>query len=279
MRDKVDELFDIIGMNRKNLIYVIIVYIIIISSIIVIIWWPESDKHMTYQKVDIESKKTQMAQNYIYILTNIFKNKDTQELKKLIPNSYIEYTGSTLDKIVSNIENEGFFSNNVEFRGINIYQDGDTYVYSTTMYSENNSKTINIIERYPYDYEIVFDDFYSYEELGIYSINQNIKFTVNDVYRNLKYIEFNMKIENQNQSYAKFDFNSTVGVQAILEDGTSYALANLVSTEQYTNIEPNMTVNKNFVFEIPAQLQEGIEYIVFNGITLEFSTINVKINV
>ena len=80
-----------------------------------------------------------------------------------------------------------------------------------------------------------------------------------------------MQIENLNSTYARFDFASTVGVQAVLEDGTKYSPANLISGESYTNIESNMIVNKNFVFEIPAQLQEGIKYIVFNDVSLEFS--------
>ena len=93
--------------------------------------------------------------------------------------------------ILNELKELGYFSKDVEVRGANIYADGDTYVYSTTMYSGENSKVVNIIERYPYDYEIVFDDFYSYEKRGTSYTNESIKFTIDDVYRNLKYIEFN----------------------------------------------------------------------------------------
>lgn len=279
MGDKVDELFEIIGNNKKSLIYMLIIYGVVALAIIAIIWWPKEKKYATYETVDIDTRKSQEAQNYINKISNILKNNDTVKLNNLISNRFVEYTGKGKEQILNELKEMGFLSNDVEVRGVNVYTDGDTYVYSTTMYSGENSKIINIIERYPYDYEIVFDDFYSYEKKRTAYTNESIKFTIDNVYRNLKYIEFNMRIENLNSSYARFDFNSTVGVQAVLEDGTSYPLANLVSYEEYTNVEANMTINKNFVFEIPAQLQEGIKYIVFNGVRLEFSTKNIKVNI
>ena len=94
-----------------------------------------------------------------------------------------------------------------------------------------------------------------------------------------KYIEMNVEIKNLNDTYAKFDFNSTIGVQAILQDGTAYTLSNNVSFEEYTDIQPNMTIKKNFVFEIPAQLQEGLEYILFNDVSIKFSKVDLKFNI
>ena len=209
----------------------------------------------------------------------LLKKNNTSEFKKLISTRYMNYTGKTSDEIISELTNAGYFSDNAELKGMNIYTDGDTYVYSTTVYWQNNKRAINIIERYPYNYEIAFDDFYSYDKKGTTYTDKDIKFTIESIYRNLRYVEIDMKIENLNDTYARFDFTSTVGVQAVLEDGTKYSLANLVSGETYTNIESNMTVNKNFVFEIPAQLQEGIEYIVFNGVILQFSQSNIKVSI
>lgn len=279
MGDKIDEVFEILGNNRKSLILAIIGYVIIMLIVIAIIWWPKDKDYATYEKINVDSRKTEQAQNYVNTLSDIFKNSRKNELKTLISNGYIQYTEKTSDQIISELDSAGYFSDNVEINGVSVYTDGDTYVYSTTLYNLNNKRTINIIETYPYKYEIVFDDFYSYEKLGTVSRNQNIRFTINSVYKNLKYIQFNMQIENLNDTYVRFDFNSSVGVQAVLEDGTKYSLANAVSQEQHTNIESNMTVNKNFVFEIPAQLQEGIEYIVFNGVSLKFSEMNIKVSI
>jgi len=277
MKDKIDEFFEIFGNDKKSLINVVIAYIVIMVIVLVVIWWPKGSNFAKYEKVDIASKKSTAAQNYLNTLTDMLRNSKKEQFKQLISNRYINYTGYTSDEIIESLDNLGYFSNDVTVSGMNIYADGDTYVYSTTAYSGENKKTINIIERYPYEYEIVFDDFYSYDQTNRSYTSKNIKFTLLNIYRNLKYIEINMKIENLNSTYARFDFSSTVGVQAVLEDGTKVSLANSISNEANTNIESNMTVNKKFVFEIPAQLQEGIEYIVFNGVSLEFSEVDIKV--
>lgn len=279
MGDKIDELFDILGNNKNTILIMLVAYVIVMVVIIAIIWWPEEKNYAVYEKVDITAKKETVAQSYLNTLSDMLKKNNTSEFKKLISTRYMNYTGKTEDEIVSELTNAGYFSDNVEVKDMSIYTDGDTYVYSTTACSGNNKRAINIIERYPYEYEIVFDDFYSYEQKGTTYTNKDIKFTIDSIYRNLKYIEIKMKIENLNDTYARFDFTSTVGVQAVLEDGTKYSLANLISGESYTNIESNMTVNKNFVFEIPAQLQEGIEYIAFNGVTLQFSESNIQVGI
>lgn len=279
MRDKIDEMFEIIGNNKKSLIFVIIAYVIISIIVIVAIWWPKAKDYATYPKFDMDSKKTEQAQGYINTLSNMLKNGRKDEMKSLISSGYIAYTGKSAESIVSELESQGFFSSSVTVSGMSVYTDGNTYVYTTTAYAGYNSKAINIIERYPYKYEIVFDDFYSYDNLNLVTNTNNIVFTIGNVYRNLKYIEFNISIENLNDVYARFDFNSIAGVQAVLEDGTKYSLSNLISEEAYTNIESNMTLKKNLVFEIPAQLQEGIKYILFNGVSIRFSDIDIKVNV
>lgn len=279
MGDKIDELFEILGNNKKTFIIILVVYVIVMLVLLVAIWWPKEKEYATYQQVDIEERKEIQAKRYLNTLLNMLKNNRTEDMENLISNRYVRYTQKSSKEIVNDLVKAGYFSSNVEVKGMNIYTDGDTYVYSTTIYSGNNKRNINIIERYPYNYEIVFDDFYSYEESEIAQTVKNIKFTAEKIYRNLKYIEIDMKMENLNDTYARFDFTSTVGVQAVLDDGTKYSLANLISGETYTNIEANTTVNKNFVFEIPAQLQNGIKYIVFNGVSIGFSQSNLQVSI
>lgn len=279
MKDKLEELIDIFGNNRKNLVTTGIIYIVVMLIVIAIIWWPKSDDYATYNSINIDDIKTKQAQTYINGLLNKFKYAKKDEIKDLISSGYSEYLEKSKDQIISELENDGYFKDNIEIKGMNIYIDGDTYVYSTKIYSGSKSRAINIIETYPYQYEIVFDDFYRYDEIYKQTTVEKVKFTITSEYRNLKYVEYKFKIENTNDVYARFDFNSVTGVQAVLEDGTRYPLSNLVSGETYTNIESNMVMNKTLVFEIPAQLQEGIEYIVFNDVSIKFVTTDIKIEV
>lgn len=277
MRDKIDEMFDILGNNRKSLIIALVMYILIMIAVIVIIWIPKPKEYGEYDLIDLDAKKLEQAQSYVNTITDIFKNAKKTELSELISQRYINYTDKSTNEIINELDTDGYFSSNVTVSGMNVYADADTYVYSMTMFAKNNKRAINIIERYPYKYEIVFDDFYSYEELNKTYTTKNIEFTTLNIYNNLKYVEINMTIENLNDVYARFDFSNVGGVQAVLEDGTRVALSNSVSGQTYTNIQPNMTVNKNFVFEVPAQLQDGIKYIVFNGVTLEYSQVNIQV--
>lgn len=280
MDDKIEQFISIFGRNKKSLIYMLIVYALIALIVIAIIWWPKEKRYAEYEKLDIEAKQTRLAQSYVNTISNMFRNSKTDDIKSLISREYLKYTGKSVDQIIKELYSMGFLSQSASIKGVNLYVDKDTYVYSTTIYSgTGNSKSINIIEKQPYEYEIVFDDFYSYDDYPKTVNSENIEFKIESTYRNLKYVEINMKIKNLNDTYARFDFNSIDGVYAILEDGTRYAVTNLVSSEPYTNIEPNMTIKKNFVFEIPAQLQEGLKYIIFNGVNIKFSTMNIKVSV
>lgn len=279
MGDRLDNLLSVFGKNRKSVVYVIAAYVIILVIVLVVIWWPRPKTYSTYTPVDLENKKEQVAQNYLNILNTLFRNKNTDKIEELISYGYIRYTGKSVSEIIGELQNSNFFSNTVEVKGISVYSDENTYVYSTRIYSGNNSRIINIIETSPYNFELVFDDFYSYEEyLGTVE-SEDINFTINSMYRNLKYVEIDVGIENLNLSYARFNFGDPTAVQAILADGTKYSVANAVSYETYTNVQPNTTINKKFVFEIPAQLQNSIEYIIFNGVTVDYSQKNIKVNI
>ena len=279
MNNLLDGLIGIFGNNKKHLLIALIAYVIVTLGIIVYIWWPEQKDYLEYESVDITAKQQSLSQSYIDEISLLFRTGDKQAIKDLISNDYTKYVDKSKDEIVSELEKNGFFSLYSEIRGVDLYVDGNTYVYTTTIYYENNSKKINIVETYPHNYTLVFDDFYKYDEINKSVTKQNIKFTIVDVYRNLKYIQMNVKIENQNSSYARFDFNSSSGVQAVLKDGKKYDFVNLVSTSNYEDVESNMTINKVFVFEVPAQLQNNIEYIVFNGVVMEFSTADLKIEI
>lgn len=279
MNDILDSLSLDFVKNKKIILLLIVVYLLVIIGIIVSIWWPDKKDYLEYEAVNIEQKQKELARDYIDNVSMLFRTGDKSAVKKLISNEYVNYIGKNSDKIIEELDSSGFFSLYSEVAGADLYVDGNTYVFTTTIHSGGKSKNINIIETDPYEYKLAFDDFYKYTKMSKVTNKQGIKFTVQDVYSNLKYIEMNISIENQNKSYARFDFNNPKCVQAVLTDGKTYSISNLVSTSQYIDIEPNTTINKNIMFQIPAQLQSGIDYIIFNGVTLEFSSVNIKVAV
>ena len=277
MSNLLDDLLDLFGHSKKYLFIAIIAYILITVTIIVYIWWPKEKGYLEYESVTIKERQQQLAQEYINDVSMLFRTDDKQSISQLISDEYIEYTGKSRDEIVDELS--VFFSLYADVRGMDLYVDKNTYVYSTTIYSNNKSRKINIIETYPYNYNIVFDDFYKYNKVDKTTKNGNIAFTVENIYRNLKYIELDMKIRNENSSYIRLDLNSANCVQAVLEDGKKYSVSNLISTSNYTEVESGATISKKFVFEIPAQLQNNIKHIVFNGVISEFSTANIIVEI
>lgn len=274
MDDKIDGIIELLGTNKKS---IVAIYIIVMVAVVVFIWWPRPKEYTTYERVDMSAKKTELAQNYVNVLTDLFTNSKTEEVKDLISSRYTSYMEKNSDEIIKELQDDGFFSKDAVIRGVDVYEDEDTYIYSTTIYAGNKSKRVNLVEREPYNYLIVFDDFYSYETSYNTTTTDNIKFTINSIYSNLKYVEIDMSIENLNDTDVKFNFNNIKGVQAVLEDGTKYPISNLVSNQDVTNVQPNKTINKTLVFDIPAQLQGKLKSILFNNVSVKYAVKNLKV--
>lgn len=277
MEDKIDYLIEMLGKNKKTLFIVIIAYVVITLGIIVAIWWPEAPDYATYNSINIEQNKRDMAQKYLNDLSIMFKTEDEKQVQELISSEYVNFVKKDRLQIISELKEEGYFSLYSDVKGMEVFVDGDTYVYTTAIYSKGNKKNISVIEKFPYKYEIVFDDFYGYKSYELIRTLSNVEFKINSVYSNLKYITYNVSITNYNDTYVLFNFNDSAGVQAILSDGTSYLMANNVSTEQYTKVDTGMTINKEFVFQIPVQLQHGIENILFNDVSVNLEKKDLRV--
>ncbi len=278
MEDKIDSLIEMFGKNKKMLVLLLIIYIIVMICVIAVIWWPKEPGYAEYNEVDIDARKEELAQMYLNDLSFMFKTEDTEQVQNVISSDYVLFKDKDRISIISDLKNEGFFSLYTELRGMEIYTDGNTYVYTTTLYApNNNTKKINIIETFPYQYSIAFDDFYKYLEPEKTITEGKLTFKVNSVYRNLKYVRYNVSITNDDETYALFNFNEGIGVKAVLEDGNSYLFTNAISAEQTTKLEPGTTITKEFIFEIPAQLQNGVEYLVFTNVKQSLSSSNIKV--
>lgn len=274
-----EEKFFSLFKNKKQLWLTIGIYIVIALFVIILIWWPKSSKIASVEQVDIEKRQAQLTQMYAIKIKSFFSGNNENKIKELISEEYLEYAGKSKEEIITELRNQGFFSKDISLTNSTLYVDGNTYIYIITMNSSSTVRKINIIEKEPYKYRIAFDGFYKYDNNEYERKKENIVFRINSIYRNLNYYEINMEIENKNSVYARFEFNNPDCVKAVLKDGTTYTLTNLVSGESYTNIEPNMTIRKNFVFQIPAQLQEGVQYILFNGVSIQFSSMNIRVEI
>lgn len=280
MGDKLDELFKILGNNKKGLKTALVIYIFVTIAVIIFIWMPKKSDRIKYDVVNMDEKRQELVTYYYNEISKKFKNGDKISISNSLSEDYLLYIGKTNEQLISQLEKEGFFSTGISVENMTLYEDKGTYVYTTQIEtSSGTNKKINLIEKSPYEYIIAFDNFYSYNDDENSITKENIQFTISSEYRNFEYIKYGIRIENKDNVYCSFDFNNITGVQAVLEDGTKFALSNLVSTEENTKISKNTTINKQFVFEIPVQLQNSIEYIVFNNVKIDTSTVNIKIEI
>lgn len=277
MEEKIEEILAIFGNDKKKIIRVMVLYCVIVLIAIVIIWWPEKDNFVHYDMANMTYVKSDVAQEYVESIGYMLNNNKTEDIEGLIDRAYIMYSKKSAKQLVDELKSQGYFSGMTEIRDVKLYEDGNTYIYMMDMYFDGNKKAISIVETKPYQYTIVFDDFYAYQNINMSEVKEGIKFTLVDKYYNMKYFEVNMRIENTTEYEASLDFTSTSGVRLELEDGTTYAVANLVTSEIRTSLTPNKLVNKNFVFEIPVQLQGEIKNIIFNNVQTANGKKNIKL--
>lgn len=279
MEDKIDELTQILGNNKKSVLIAFGVYIFITLIVLIFIWIPKTDGRIKYDKVNMDSKKQELATYYYNKILSEFKNLNKESVSSLLSNNYLNFSNKENKEIINELEEKGVFSSEISMSNMTVYEDKGTYVYTATINTLNDNIKINLIEEKPYNYAIAFDDFYSFTNSEKTVTKENIKFTIDSEYRNFEYIKYDMRIENKENVYCSFDFNNITGVQAVLEDGTKFALANAVSTEAATVVRQNTTISKQFVFNIPVQLQNSIEYIIFNDVKIDSAIMNIKIYV
>lgn len=279
MEDKIDELTTILGNNKKSVIKAFIIYLVITLIIVVFIWIPKTDGRMKYSKVNIENKKQELVKYYYNNILSKFRSLSKENISSLLSDEYLLYVNKSNEQVVNELEEKGMFSSEITMSSMTVYEDKGTYVYTATINGLNDNIKINIIEKEPYSYVIAFDDFYSYSNDVGSVTKENIKFTIDNEYRNFEYIKYNLRIENKENVYCSFNFSDIKGVQAVLEDGTKFNLANAVATEISTVVKKSSTITKQFVFNIPVQLQNSIEYIIFNDVKIDSATMNIKIYV
>ena len=276
MEDKIDELTRILGNNKKSIIKAFIIYIIITLIVLIYIWIPKTDGRIKYSKIDMDNKKKELANYYYNDILSKFKSSNKETISNLLSDDYLYFVNKKSEDVITELEEEGVFSSDVTMSSMTVYEDKGTYVYTASI---NDSIKINLIEEEPYSYVIAFDNFYSYDESAETVTKENVKFTIDSEYRNFEYIKYEMRIENKENVYCSFKFGDIKGVQVVLEDGTKFDLANSVATEEYTVLNTNTTKSKQFVFNIPVQLQNSIEYMIFNDVKIDSATMNIKINV
>lgn len=267
--------------NKKTIIIFSFVYVIIMIFVIYYIWKPEEiEKNdiIKYKPVTAEDVTNKVMNNCLEQVAYRFILGEKEELADMISSDYFKYRGIKSNELMDEFEKDGFFSLDTQIKNITKYDLGDIYIYRGILTNGINQRYVNIIEEYPYEYELSFDDLYKYKEKGIKREKQKISFEIFNIAYNMTYMQCTIRITNLKNNYVFINLTENKNMVLVLEDGQEYIAEFPKSiTNEQMNLNRGSNTTINVIFRIPLQEQENISHIEFKNVKLDGEKSNIEI--
>ena len=292
--------------NKKTFnftVLFIVVYAILAIIVLLFIWWPK-DKlnnlkgNFKYSDIDEE----QMAIDiYKSELTPLLSKKNMDKLYEKLNYNYITQNSITKDNYKSFLETCNYISDSVNIIECSVSrQKNDIYIYKFKYSSNNEIHYVNLIESFPYEYSLSFEQdtipivdntsSKSNTENGSKSeetsSNSNTTISViDDIVYEIKVntirdngISYTLKITNNSDKNAEYNFDNITNVSAIMSDGKIANMGGTVISSDEDIVTPNGSLVKDLFFAISSQDQYKIKTIrILNAkIGEEKKTINIS---
>lgn len=281
----------------------IVVYAILAIIVLLFIWWPKDklnnvNGNFKYSDVDEE----QMAIDiYKTELTPLLSEKNIDKLYEKLNYNYMAQNSITKDNYKSFFETCNYISDSVNIIECSVSRQGnDIYIYKFKYSSNNEIHYVNLIESFPYEYSLSFEqdtipiventssisnienNSKSEETLN----NSNTKTSViDDIVYEIKVntirdngISYTLKITNNSDKNAEYNFDNITNVSAIMSDGKIANMGGTVISSEEDIVTPNGSLEKDLFFAISSQDQYKIKTIrILNAkIGEEKKTINIS---
>lgn len=281
----------------------IVVYAILAIIVLLFIWWPKDklnnvNGNFKYSDVDEE----QMAIDiYKTELTPLLSKKNMDKLYEKLNYNYMAQNNITKDNYKSFFETCNYISDSVNIIECSVSRQGnDIYIYKFKYSSNNEIHYVNLIESFPYEYSLSFEqdtipiventssisnienNSKSEETLN----NSNTKTSViDDIVYEIKVntirdngISYTLKITNNSDKNAEYNFDNITNVSAIMSDGKIANMGGTVISSEEDIVTPNGSLEKDLFFAISSQDQYKIKTIrILNAkIGEEKKTINIS---
>lgn len=272
--------------NRKIVIIFGIVYIIVMIFVITYIWSPKTYKSkqssdiVKYEQYDETGVQNKAMQDYVNDIAYSFMLGEYDQLVEKVSDDYLEYNGLTKNEMINELKNSGYTSYSTQITSLTQYDLGNIYVYRGELTNGKKMRYINIIETYPYEYTITFDDFYKYSSDVVSKTTEGIKFDILTSFNNISYIEYKIKVTNEDNDLVKMNLNSEDYVYIELTDGTTGKVSyTAVEGKDYTTLSKGSSVVRILMFRVPLQSQESIEKIVFKDVDMGQTEQDIELNI
>lgn len=291
--------------NKKTFNFTVLfiaLYAILAIIILLFIWWPKDklnnvNGNFKYSDVDEE----QMAIDiYKTELTPLLSKKNMDKLYEKLNYNYMAQNSITKDNYKIFLETCNYISDSINIIECSVSrQENDIYIYKFKYSSNNQIYYVNLIESFPYEYSLSFDqdtipivDNTSSKGNTENSLNSeetssksNTKISVID---DIKYeikvntirdngISYTLKITNNSDKNAEYNFDNITNVSAIMSDGKIANMGGTVISSDEDIVTPNGSLEKDLFFAISSQDQYKIKTIrILNAkIGEEKKTINI----
>lgn len=280
----------------------IVVYAILAIIVLLFIWWPKDklnnvNGNFKYSDVDEE----QMAIDiYKTELTPLLSKKNMDKLYEKLNYNYMAQNNITKDNYKSFLETCNYISDSVNIIECSVSRQGnDIYIYKFKYSSNNEIHYVNLIESFPYEYSLSFEqdtipivdntssisNIENNSKSEETSNNSNTKTSViDDIVYEIKVntirdngISYTLKITNNSDKNAEYNFDNITNVSAIMSDGKIANMGGTVISSEEDIVTPNGSLEKDLFFAISSQDQYKIKTIrILNAkIGEEKKTINI----
>lgn len=281
----------------------IVVYAILAIIVLLFIWWPKDklnnvNGNFKYSDVDEE----QMAIDiYKTELTPLLSKKDMDKLYEKLNYNYMAQNSITKDNYKSFLETCNYISDSVNIIECSVSRQGNNiYIYKFKYSSNNEIHYVNLIESFPYEYSLSFEqdtipivdntssisNIENNSKSEETSNNSNTKTSViDDIVYEIKVntirdngISYTLKITNNSDKNAEYNFDNITNVSAIMSDGKIANMGGTVISSEEDIVTPNGSLEKDLFFAISSQDQYKIKTIrILNAkIGEEKKTINIS---
>lgn len=269
--------------NKKLISRSLIIYILIMIAIIYFIWRPESSADeailWSYEEYDEKEVQQRVMDNYMQDIAYKVMLSQEDQIAEIISQNYLDYSQKTPKDVIKGLKQEGYLgSYNVQIKNVVQYDLGDVQVYAGDLTNGGASKNINVIETYPNEYKISFDDFYKYTSYSNTYEENGVKFSITAMSQKLKQCSYDITISNIDNEYTSFNLLSNSGIVLVLNDGTEFNISDGASYgTEYTKIDKGSSIRIKPTFKISLNLQDDIAKIVFKDVRIDGSEADIEV--
>ncbi len=270
----------------------VIVYIILAIIILVIIWYPKNQNNfsgeMEYTNVTDGEKRCQDL--YLSQIRFYLKDQNSDELIKKLDKSFMENNNLNENNYKEFLLNNNIIGKNPILKESSFSKQGDNvYVYRIKYYLNGYQRFVNVIETYPYQFTISFEQ----DSLPLINNSSNETTTKasvkNNNIDNVKYqvsktsvrdngVTYTLTITNNSDKNIEFNFDNITNVSVILNNGKSANLGAAVISSDEDVLTPGSSLKKELFFAVSSSDQDKITSIRIQNVKIGDEKKTISIN-